>query len=175
MPPRRRTPARLLHSVLILAPLIPGGPIETRILAEYPIWAIASFNLVISVIVLAALPLAWIGRRGGRRVAIGSVLDGAGFTAIYALDMLKIFPVSETPMSPTLRVMAFARQGRRPGHPPQGRVAARGAGAWPHRCGRCLWHHRCRRIARPACGRPLSTIIDHDRDPPPAARAAYCR
>jgi hypothetical protein len=108
MPPRRRTPARLLHSVLILAPLIPGGPIETRILAEYPIWAIASFNLVISVIVLAALPLAWIGRRGGRRVAIGSVLDGAGFTAIYALDMLKIFPVSETPMSPTLRVMAFA-------------------------------------------------------------------
>jgi hypothetical protein len=56
MPPRRRTPARLLHSVLILAPLIPGGPIETRILAEYPIWAIASFNL---------LPLAWIGRRGG--------------------------------------------------------------------------------------------------------------
>jgi hypothetical protein len=108
MPPRRRTPARLLHSVLILAPLIPGGPIETRILAEYPIWAIASFNLVISVIVLAALPLAWIGRRGGRRVAIGSVLDGAGFTAIYALDMLKIFPVSETPMSPTLLVMAFA-------------------------------------------------------------------
>jgi hypothetical protein len=108
MPPRRRTPARLLHSVLILAPLIPGGPIETRTFAEYPIWAIASFNLVISVIVLAALPLAWIGRRGGRRVAIGSVLDGAGFTAIYALDMLKILPVSETPMSPTLRVMAFA-------------------------------------------------------------------
>jgi hypothetical protein len=108
MPPRRRTPARLLHSVLILAPLIPGGPIETRILAEYPIWAIASFNLIISVIVLAALPLAWLGRRGGRRVAIGPALDGAGFTAIYALDMLKILPVSETPMSPTLRVMAFA-------------------------------------------------------------------
>jgi hypothetical protein len=83
MPPRRRTPARLLHSVLILAPLIPGGPIETRTFAEYPIWAIASFNLVISVIVLAALPLAWLGRRGGRRVAIGPALDGAGFTAIY--------------------------------------------------------------------------------------------
>jgi hypothetical protein len=32
----------------------------------------------------------------------------ADLTAIYALDMLKIFPVSETPMSPTLRVMAFA-------------------------------------------------------------------
>jgi hypothetical protein len=108
MPLRRRTPALLLLSVLILAPLIPGGPIENRTFAEYPIWVIASFNLIISVIVLAALPLAWLGRRGGRRVAIGSALDGAGFTAIYALDMLKIFPVSDTPMSPTLRVMAFA-------------------------------------------------------------------
>ena len=102
MPARRLTPLILILATLSLIPLIPGGPIENRSFGHIPVPVLVAFNAFITVTVLGSVPLAFLARRGGRRILTLVVLDGLGYVAIFALDLLHIFPVSPTPMSPTL-------------------------------------------------------------------------
>ena len=99
---RRLTPILLILAVLSMAPLIPGGPVENRSFAHIPVPILVAFNAFITLVVLGSIPLAVLARRGSRRVLAWVIADGLGYVAIFALDLLHIFPVSPTPMSPAL-------------------------------------------------------------------------
>jgi len=99
---RRLTPVLLILAVLSMAPLIPGGPVENRSFDHIPVTVLIAFNAFITAVVLGSILLAVLARRGGRRVLAWVIADGLGYVAIFALDLLHIFPVSPTPMSPAL-------------------------------------------------------------------------
>lgn len=99
---RRLTPVLLILAVLSMAPLIPGGPVENRSFGHIPVAVLIAFNAFITLVVLGSIPLAALARRGGRRILVWVIADGLGYVAIFALDLLHIFPVSPTPMSPAL-------------------------------------------------------------------------
>ena len=91
----------LIASALNLALMVPGGFVETRIFTQYPVWIIACFNAFLSILGFGSLILAFRVWRSGRVGAL-SVVCGISFAAVYVLDLLELFPISENPMSPLL-------------------------------------------------------------------------
>ncbi len=98
----RRTFVLLIASILLLSSLIPGGPIENRDFSRLEPVTVLSFNIFLASLLLttcAAAIFVWQERQLGSPL---SLVCGAGFFAVYYLDLWEIFPVSPTPMSTAL-------------------------------------------------------------------------
>lgn len=97
----RLTAVLLVASSVNLALMVPGGFVETRIFTQYPIWIIAGFNVVLSVLGLGSLILAARIWRNGS-VGLVSLFAGLLFALVYLIDLAELFPISESPMSKLL-------------------------------------------------------------------------
>lgn len=91
-------PALLLLSAIMLAALIPGGPVETRNFAHIDPVILGGFNAFLTILGLASIFLVYLTFRGQPAAFIAAALCGLGYFLIYVLDLLKIFPVSPDPM-----------------------------------------------------------------------------
>lgn len=93
----------LLGAIMILlAVLVPGGPVETRSFADLPAWVYWGFNaflIGLGVFTVIALVFAALKRRWAFTTAI---VAGALYILVYVLDLAGIFPVSPDPMPAAL-------------------------------------------------------------------------
>lgn len=90
----------LVISGLLLASLIPGGPIETRDFSHINPLVLGLFNLFLTVLGLGALIVAFFQFRG-RDLAGLSLFMGVSYLVVYSIDLLAVFPktVSEMPLA----------------------------------------------------------------------------
>ena len=88
-------------SAVNLVLMVPGGFVETRAFPNYSVAVLAAFNIFLTALGLGSLVLAfWAFRLG--KVGISVPVFGAAFAAVYLLDLVHIFPISEVPMSVAL-------------------------------------------------------------------------
>lgn len=92
-----------LLSVLLFAVMIPGGPIETRHFSNIGMTAIVAFNTFLTVLGIGSVAIVIFTLRGARWAAPAAVVAGFAYAAVYALDLLAIFPVSPDPMPNLLK------------------------------------------------------------------------
>jgi hypothetical protein len=88
--------------MILLAILVPGGPVETRSFADLPAWVYWGFNaflIGLGVFTVIALVFAALRRRWAFTAAI---VAGALYILVYVLDLAGIFPVSPDPMPAAL-------------------------------------------------------------------------
>ena len=97
----------LLTSAAFLTSLVPGGPIEDRDFSHIHGLILIGFNLFLTLLVLASLILGvrWIRSSTS---ALWPLLLGVGYLAVYLLDLLKLFPVSPSPMNQALWTIEMA-------------------------------------------------------------------
>ena len=96
----------LVLSAVTLALMIPGGFVETRSFARYPIWVLGAFNVVLTVLGLGSLVLAYRIFSTGYVTVLASI-TGFGFVCVYGLDLLHVFPISDNPMSFSLYALEW--------------------------------------------------------------------
>lgn len=98
----------LVASSAMLAAMIPGGPVEARDFSGIPPLVLGAFNVFLTALGLAGFAAAFLVARGYRAGAPLSLAAAASFFAVYALDLLEIFPRSPTAMPPVLFVLETA-------------------------------------------------------------------
>ena len=87
---------------VLLAVLVPGGPVETRSFADLPAWVYWGFNafliglgiFTVIALVFTALKRWW--------AFIAAAVAGVLYILVYVLDLAGVFPVSADPMPPSL-------------------------------------------------------------------------
>ncbi|MBJ7550886.1 hypothetical protein [Marinomonas ostreistagni] len=89
-------------SVLLLATLIPGGPIENRDFSHISPMTLGIFNVFLTVLGIGSLILVYFVLAGSKLAVIASVLCGISYFFVYALDLGKIFPISPDKMPKAL-------------------------------------------------------------------------
>lgn len=94
--------ALLLLSALMLAILVPGGPIETRNFSHIDPIILAAFNTFLTALGLVSVLIVYSVARGSRWAAAISALCGISYFLVYALDLGHLFPVSPDAMPPLL-------------------------------------------------------------------------
>lgn len=88
----------LLLSALMLAVLVPGGPIETRDFSHIEPLVLGAFNAFLTALGLLSLLVPYFILKGSRTAFVISALCGTGYLIVYLLDLARIFPVSPVPM-----------------------------------------------------------------------------
>ena len=94
----------LFLNVTLLSILVPGGPVENRdfeYLKKYPL-IYYGFSIFLLVLILISLALCYFVLLGNLWAFKVSVVLGILYFLVYMLDLRKIFPKSQTPMSKTL-------------------------------------------------------------------------
>lgn len=102
---QKHTVYTLVLSILTLAWMVPGGPVETRDfshLAPQIAWA---FNIFLTILFLLAIVLIYFMFIKQKWAYQLTGVVGLAFFLVFVLDLGKIFPVSPDPMSPLLFVM----------------------------------------------------------------------
>ncbi|MQP66931.1 hypothetical protein GE253_16500 [Niveispirillum sp. SYP-B3756] len=100
------TAVLLIASAVNLALMVPGGFVETRDFSAYPAAVLLAFNVFLTVLGLGSLVLVhFLMKTGKGRVWAG--LAGLAFTAVYLLDIGRIFPVPPNPMSTLLATLEW--------------------------------------------------------------------
>ncbi|MFW5703546.1 MAG: hypothetical protein ACOCXQ_01815 [Patescibacteria group bacterium] len=92
----------LMVQVVALSILVPGGPVENRDFSTLPsalFWGFNVFLISLGLGTLGAAYLIFTGMNGG---LIAGIIVSALFAIVYVLDLLRIFPQSQTAMSPML-------------------------------------------------------------------------
>lgn len=102
-PTRKLVAALTLVSVLLLSTMVPGGPIETRNFANIGEASVILFNIFLTTLGIGSLALIYFVLKGSRWVAHATAIAGVGFAVVYALDLLRIFPVALDPMPSLLK------------------------------------------------------------------------
>lgn len=96
----------LVASALNLALMVPGGFVETRDFSAYPAIVLGAFNVFLTVLGLGSLVLAYFVTKTGKGHG-WAALAGLAFTAVYLLDLGRIFPVPPNPMSALLAALEW--------------------------------------------------------------------
>lgn len=92
----------LIVAVALLAPMVPGGPIETRSFLALPRWVFWGFNVFLIALGVGSIVTSVLVLDGGTW-AYGIALGlGAGYVAVFGLDLAGVFPRSKDPQPPTL-------------------------------------------------------------------------
>jgi len=97
----------LVISGLLLASLIPGGPIETRDFSHINPLVLGLFNLFLTALGLGSFVAAWFLFRG-HNLAWLSLLMGAAYLLVYGIDLLAWFPKTASEMPPALFAIEVA-------------------------------------------------------------------
>ena len=101
----RYVSALLILSAILLASLIPGGPIENRDFSHIHIGVLAGFNIFLTALNLGtfALTIAVIKQRSWAYTAV--FIAALSYFIVYAIDLAQVFPRSPTPMSQALSLI----------------------------------------------------------------------
>lgn len=95
-------------SALLLASLIPGGPVENRDFSHLQPLVLGSFNLFLTGLNFGSIVLMLFTLQGRawafRWAAVAAVL----YFAVYAIDLARLFPQSPTPMPALLGLIEVA-------------------------------------------------------------------
>mgnify|MGYP000217737956 CR=1 FL=1 len=95
----------LAVSAMLLAALIPGGPIENRDFSHINVSILGGFNLFLTVLNLGTVALVF-GVFRNRPWAVASAwFAGLAYFVVYAIDLAQLFPRSPTPMSQALSLV----------------------------------------------------------------------
>lgn len=95
----------LAVSALLLATLIPGGPIENRDFSHINVSILGGFNLFLTVLNLGTVALVF-GVFRNRPWAVSTTwFAGLAYFVVYAIDLAQLFPRSPTPMSQALSLI----------------------------------------------------------------------
>ncbi len=103
--PRNRVVTLLGLSALLLALLIPGGPIENRDFSHIHPVILGGFNIFLTVLNLGSIALIVLVIRHAGRVGHWVVIVAMLYFAVYALDLAQLFPRSPTPMTQPLALI----------------------------------------------------------------------
>lgn len=95
---RYTTGALLFLSAVMLAVLVPGGPIETRDFSHINPVALATFNTFLTVLGLVSVLIVYFVVRGARWASLVSAVCGISYLLVYVLDLGHLFPVSPNAM-----------------------------------------------------------------------------
>ncbi|MBX2838831.1 MAG: hypothetical protein KTR35_18380 [Gammaproteobacteria bacterium] len=95
----------LLLSAILLASLIPGGPIENRDFSHIHTGILAGFNIFLTALNLGTFALTYfvIKQHPWSRTAV--FFTAISYFTVYAIDLAQLFPRSPTPMSQALSVV----------------------------------------------------------------------
>jgi hypothetical protein len=92
----------LVGAFLILASLIPGGPIETRNFSHIETTVLIGFNTFLTLLGMASLVLSYYVHQGRSWAFIWAALSGFAYFLVYGLDLAEVFPSTPDNMSPIL-------------------------------------------------------------------------
>ncbi|TWU21444.1 hypothetical protein Pla52o_36290 [Novipirellula galeiformis] len=95
----------LFASFVLLASLVPGGPIETRDFSHINPAILAAFNLFLATLGIVRIVAAFLVRPGSTPVYWASVVIGFCYFLVYVLDLANVFPKSPDSMPPLLLVI----------------------------------------------------------------------
>ncbi|MDJ0799647.1 MAG: hypothetical protein QNJ51_23010 [Calothrix sp. MO_167.B12] len=94
--------ALLILSSVLLAILVPGGPIETRNFSHINPFILGTFNTFLTSLVIISLLIIYFILKNINWAFIASAIFGVSYFLVYVLDLGTIFPVSPDSMPQTL-------------------------------------------------------------------------
>lgn len=95
------TASLLILSMINLTLMIPGGFVENRDFSRYSNLTLGLFNTFLTLLGFLSLIMAYFIFKGHQGYLL-ALFCGISYIAVYLLDLLIIFPVSPTKMSPLL-------------------------------------------------------------------------
>lgn len=84
----------LVLSAIILAIMVPGGPVETRSFSNISVVTLTLFNIFLTSLGIASLALSYFVNRRWRPAYSAAATCGLLYLLVYGLDLCNIFPVS---------------------------------------------------------------------------------
>jgi len=96
--------ALLLLSFVLLAVLVPGGPIETRNFTHINPVILGALNTFLTLLGIVSILLVYFISKEKKWAFIVSAICGISYFLVYALDLGKIFPVSPDSMPQALLI-----------------------------------------------------------------------
>ncbi len=95
----------LAVSALLLASLIPGGPIENRDFSHIHVGVLGGFNIFLTMLNIGTFALIYWVRKQRRWALTAAWFAGLAYFFVYAIDLAQVFPQSPTPMSQALSLI----------------------------------------------------------------------
>ncbi len=95
----------LIVAVSLLAPMVPGGPIETRSFAPLPRPVFWGFNVFLVALGLTSVIMAVLVLDGEAWAYTAAFVLGLGYVAVFALDLAGVFPQSPDELPPPLLLL----------------------------------------------------------------------
>ncbi len=95
----------LAMSAILLAVMVPGGPIESRNFSHISPVVLGAFNTFLTSLGLLSFPLIYLVLRQRRGAYFASALFGLLYLTVYVLDLDRIFPVSPVAMPRALFIL----------------------------------------------------------------------
>ena len=102
---RRQTLALLAMSSILLAALIPGGPIENRDFSQINTTILGLFNLFLTILNLGTIVVFYYVYKQHRWAINAAFISAVAYFVIYAIDLAQLFPRSPTPMTSHLAMV----------------------------------------------------------------------
>lgn len=102
---RRQTLAMLALSSILLATLIPGGPIENRDFSHINAGILGVFNLFLTILNLGTIAVFYYVYKQRRWAISAAFVLAFAYFVVYAIDLAQLFPQSPTPMTSHLAMV----------------------------------------------------------------------
>lgn len=97
--------ALLVWETLLLIPMVPGKLIDTRDFTSLPRWQYNGFNIFLSSLGMASFAVAGFAIADQQWIFIAALVLGLLYAAVFAADLLAIFPVVRDPLPVQLLVL----------------------------------------------------------------------
>ena len=98
----------LVLSTVLLAVLIPGGPIETRDFSHISPLVLGLFNSFLTILGMGGLVLVYFCWKYKHWAFYASLLCGTSYFFVYVLDLTGIFPTSPSAMPIALELIEYS-------------------------------------------------------------------
>jgi hypothetical protein len=95
----------LALSSLLLAALIPGGPIENRDFSHIHAGVLGVFNLSLTILNLGTIVVFYYVYKQRRWAISAAFIIAVAYFVVYAIDLAQLFPRSPTPMTSHLAMV----------------------------------------------------------------------
>ena len=95
----------LIISILTLAWMVPGGPVETRSFSNNLPEVVLGFNIFLTALIIVAISLVYFMSKKQKWAYQANGIVGFAFALVFILDLGGIFPVSLDPMQKLLFAM----------------------------------------------------------------------
>jgi hypothetical protein len=99
------TISALVWSILNLAVMVPGGPVETRVFSNLLPQVVLGFNIFLTGLILVSIAVVYFLAKRQKWAYQIAVVLGFAYFLVFLLDLARIFPVSPDPMPALLMAM----------------------------------------------------------------------